>query len=65
MKDLLSKGHYWYKIHRSLMESSAPPFYRQPRLYGLSLFLQEINPLEITGVHIKNTGPRQSSNLRP
>ena len=33
MKDLLSKEHYCYKIHTSLLESSAAPFYRQPLPY--------------------------------
>ena len=32
MKDLLSKEHYYYKVHTSLMKSSTYPlsFYRQP-----------------------------------
>ena len=34
MKDMLSKEHYCYKIHTSLMESSAPPSIDSP-LYGL------------------------------
>ena len=34
MKDLLDEEHCCCKIYTSLMESSAPPFYRRPFLYG-------------------------------
>ena len=35
MRDLLSKEHYWYKIHTLLMKSSAYPLLQSTALYGL------------------------------
>ena len=36
MRDLLSKEHYYDKVHTLLMKGIAYPFYRQLLQYGLS-----------------------------
>ena len=41
MQGLLSKEHYCYKTHKSLMESSASPASLDNPLYGLPSILQE------------------------